>query len=825
MTFKHSSLSGNDQAINDLIAQMTFEEKITQLSGISNYIDHSSAVVMASAQKPAITGGCERLGIPGISMADGPLGVRLHDTTSFPAGVAYAATWDVDLIDELGGALARDCLARGVNILLGPGVNIHRLPTGGRNFESFGEDPYLAAHIAVAYIRGLQRENVAACVKHFACNNQELKRHHMDAVVDERTLHEIYFPAFKAAVQEANVWTVMGAYNLLHGDYCCESKYLLDDVLKKQWGFEGVVISDWEGISDTVKAANSGMDLEMPLGKYFGKSLIDAVGDGEVDGQLIDDKVRRILRLKFATGVMGSQSSIRTGEDRAKNRDVSLKVALNSMVLIKNEAHTLPLDRSKILSIAVIGPAAANLATGGGGSSKLLAFDVERIHEALQRKLGKSVEIKFELGATYWGDDFVAATEHLVPPEEFVGQTGLFAEYFNNMDLSGEPVLCKIEEQVNFMYGDEPPYPGISKYHRSIRYTGKIKPPQSGKYTIKTVSDDGVRVFIDGKTIIDNWKIQEPTTNSAELELVKYQLVDIRIEYFQHEGCASLRFGWIPPDKRTTIDDAVDCARDADAAIVCTGLNLMFEGEGYDRSSLELPPLQEKLIKEIAAVNSKTIVVLNNGSQILMDNWINDVEAVLEAWYPGEWGSEAIAQIILGEHNPCGKLPYTIIKSPEQCPWLKPMAPESPKVSYDEGVFVGYRYFDAHKIEPQFPFGHGLSFTEFTYSDLSIKKNSENHFTLNCTITNSKKRIGSEIVQVYVHDEKCSVPRPQKELKSFLKVNLNPGESRVVEFTLTPEAFSFYDTVSHGWKLESGEFSVMIGSSSRDIRLHGIVSL
>ena len=796
-----------EQRVEDLLARMTLEEKIDQLSGLGFDTKEN-----------------KRLGIPVLSMSDGPVGLRYGKATAFPAGVGIAAAWNPKLTEKIASVIAKEARSKGRNYLLGPCVNILRHPLGGRNFESYGEDPFLAARMAVAFVKGIQGQNVLASIKHFACNNQEWERHRIDVGVDERPLREIYLPAFRAAVKEGDVWTVMAAYNVLRGEYCSENKHLLIDILKKEWGFKGFVVSDWGATYSTAKAANAGLDLEMPFGKFFGSKLLEAVKKGEVDEGVIDDKVRRLMRVRFKAGLFDNP---KTMDERVvlreEHKQLALEAARESIVLLKNDHNVLPLNKNNVKSIAVLGPNAAEARIGGGGSSKVTPFYAVSPLEGLKKALGNDIKIKYAFGTAIKGDIHPLNPEYMTPSNTSQGEQGLWGEYFANTELKGKPVLTRCDRQINFNWGYDAPHPELHRVNDrnlfSIRWTGRLLPPKTGVYHLKLINNDGIRLYLDDKLQIDNWKQNRLKFNGASIKLTAGKRYDLRIEYFFNGGISMIKFGWDMPDQNS-IAEAAALARDSDAAVIFAGLSNRFESEGFDRKHMELPN-QDKLIKAVAAVNPNTVVVLNTGSPVLMNEWIDDAAAVIEAWYPGQEGGNAIADILLGHYNPGGKLPFSFIKKYEDSPAFKDYKDKRLKSPYSEGIFVGYRYLDKHRIEPLFPFGHGLSYTSFEYSNLEIDAPGDGTCLVRVDIKNTGKRRGAEVVQVYVRDVECSLERPEKELKGFQKIFLKPGEKQTVQITLNRDAFSFYHPEKKQWIKEPGEFEIWIGSSSKDIRLKG----
>ena len=800
-----------EQRIERLLVQMTLEEKVTLLSGAG------------MDTKPI-----SRLGIPSLSMADGPHGVRAGNATCFPTGVGLASSWDETLVENVGVALAREVLAKGRNVLLGPCINIHRVPFGGRNFESFSEDPHLTARLAVAYVKGVQSQNVAACPKHYACNNQEWERMTIDARVDERAMREIYFPAFKAAVTEAGAWSIMAAYNRVNGHYACANARLLTDILKNEWGFQGVIMSDWGAVHSTTKTANAGLDLEMPTGKYFGDALLEAVKKGEVSQAAIDGKVRRILRVMFVAGLFGDASCAESNTaDSPAHRALALEAARAGIVLLKNKDGVLPLDAGKIRSIAVCGPNAAVAQLGGGGSSVVTPnYSVSPL-EGITKNAGDRMAVRYSVGCRLPGDHEAVDTAYLVPPTKASGSRGLLGEYFNNKELEGEPVAVRVDPRIDFDWGDGGPVPQVGGDNFSARWTGRLVAPVTGEYELAAISDDGSRLYLDGELAVDNWSDHAVAAATRTIKLEAGKSYEIRFEYYEGGGQALVKFGWTLPGG-DAIAKAARLASESDVAVVIAGLSSRFESEGLDRVDLKLPGRQDELIQAVRRANPRTVVVLVNGSPVLMDDWVDDVAAIVEAWYPGQEGGQAVADVLFGRVNPSGKLPTTLPKSWEQCPAYGHYPGKEGKVVYQEGVFVGYRHFDTRNIEPAFPFGHGLSYTRFEYGNLRVEPervSSGDEVRVSLAVRNAGRLEGKEVVQLYLQDERSSLPRPLKELKGFGKVNLPPGESTAVSFVLDAETMSFFDDRQGQWVVEPGRFRVLVGSSSRDIRLAGEFTL
>lgn len=797
-----------EERVADLLRQMTLDEKIEMIGG-------------TGFETKAI----ERLGIPPLNMTDGPLGVRWGNSTALPSGILLGATWNPELVSKIGTVLAIETKFKGRQAILAPCVNIARIPMGGRNFESFGEDPYLTSRLAVDYIKGVQKENVVTTVKHFAVNNQEQERMFVDVIIDERTLNEIYFPAFKAAVEEANVLAVMSAYNKLNGHYCSENDYLLIDKLKNEWNFKGLVMSDWGAVHSTIPTFNGGLDLEMPTGKYLNKeTLLDKIKNGELSELKLDDKVRRILRVMFMIGLFDSgynhDKDVELNINTEEHKKIALDAAKEGIVLLKNNNSILPLDLNKIKSIAIIGPNSKTAITGGGGSSMVIPLNPISPFEALQKKIGDKVKINFAQGCVIDGNSNPVDTKYLFT--EIDGKVnGLNAEYFSNKNLEGEPTKITLDKNINFSWDWAGPFKDFPIDNFSVRWTGYLKVDKTGRYTIDVSSDDGVRMYFDKNIIVDDWNDHGLITNSYTTTLEAGKYYKIKLEYYENAGGAIVKLGWRYPDDKL-LSEAITTAKNSDVAIIFAGTNYVYESEGYDRKDLLLPNEQDNLIKQVAAANKNTVVVLTTGSPVLMNNWLDSIDGLIEAWFAGEQAGNAIAEILLGETNPSGKLPVTFPKQWKDCSAYNTYMKESGTTRYEDGIFVGYRHFEKYKIKPLFPFGYGLSYTTFNYNGLKLSSNeidANSKLLVKFKLLNSGNVKGSEIVQLYIKDVQSSIDRPVKELKKFVKISLNPGEEKEVEFEIDNKSLSFFDPIKKIWIAEPGEFEVLIGSSSEDIKL------
>ena len=791
--------------VNNLINQMTLDEKLLMIGG---YKEFSIMPI-------------KRLGIPEMHMADGPIGVRNFGlSTAYPAGISLAATFNSELAKAYGQCIAKEAKAKNVQIMLGPALNIYRAPMCGRNFEYYGEDPFLTSRIAVNYINGMQGEGIIATAKHFACNNQEFDRNNVSSDLDERTLHEIYLPSFEASVKEAHVGAVMNSYNLVNGVHTSQSEYLLNTILKKEWDFKGFVMSDWGSTYNGLAAAKNGLDLEMPSSKFMNPdSLKKAINTGKLKIEVINDKIFRMLSTCMRFGLFDTISRQTPPiKDFSEINQVALQTALEGTVLLKNENNLLPLDKSKIKSIAVLGLNASPAVVGGGGSSAIDPYHSVSILEGIKKIAGKNIKVNFSGGpgekvlpTFFQSNNFT--TENDLP--------GLTGEYFANDNLEGKPNYTRVDRFINFSKPAQMAI-GFNETNFSARWTGKLKIPQTGKYHIVVSGDDGYRLFINGKKVIDRWVEQGEYPSSLLIDLQANKENSIKLEYFQHGGGAAIRMSH-ELYKGDAALQAVNMAEQSDVTIVCIGFDSSVEGEGSDRP-FSIPVEQINFIKQIHEVNKNVIIVLNAGGNAGIGTWIDDVGALLHAWYPGQDGGTAIAQLIFGLENPSGKLPISIEKRWEDAATFKSYYDndKTKHVKYNEGIFLGYRHFDIKNIEPLYPFGYGLSYTTFEYSNLNISKNSLNNdgtVTITADIKNTGKITGKEIVQLYISELSSSVPRPLKELKSFIKISLQPGESKQISLCIDKMALSFYDIKMHNWKAEPGDYVISLGASSRDIRL------
>ncbi len=792
-----------------MLKQLSLEEKIDLIGGINDFYIRE----------------IKHIGFPLLKMADGPFGVRNFGPSTTFGGMGLAATWDFDLAQRMGTTIGQDARARGVHFMLGPGVNIYRAPMCGRNFEYFGEDPFLVSRIAVGYIEGMQSQGVSATIKHYMGNNQEFLRHDADSVIDERTMHEIYLPSFEAAVKEAHVGAVMDSYNLINGEHATQNGSLNNDVLKKKWGFDGIIMSDWDSTYDGLAAANGGLDLEMPSGKFMNReTLLPAVRSGKVKEATIDDKVRRILRTAIRFGWLErEQTDFSVSQLNLPGGKVALEAARSGMVLLKNDGHLLPLDKTKIKSIAVIGPDAYPAQVVGGGSAGVRPFTSVSYLEGLAAYLQGKATVYYEQGIPSLGE-LADATEF---SDEGGKPHGLSAELFSNPNLSGTPALRRTDQHVNFDHsvGD-----GVAQNEVSGRWTGYFTPAVPGDYLVFAQGggeEGGSRLYLDDKIVFDNWLRTNSRITQIHIPLSK-GAHKIRFEYFVHGSYGGPKFGIVRPEAVVSAAAKALASR-ADAVVIAAGFNSDSESEGGDRG-FQLPPAQDELIEQLAAANKNVIVVITSGGGVDMQPWLDRVPALFEAWYPGQEGGTALAQLLFGDHNPSGKLPMSFERRWEDSAVHDSYYPKGSekKVTYTEGLFVGYRHFDKAEVKPLFPFGFGLSYTTFAYKNLSItpaRASGNQAVTVSFDLTNSGRRAGAEIAEVYVGESHPSVPRPMKELKGFAKVQLNAGETRHVSVKLDRRAFAYYNLKNHDWAVDAGDFNVYVGSSSAKIELKGTTTM
>jgi beta-glucosidase len=791
----------------ELLSRLSLNEEIELLGGVDAFYTHAA---------PSI-------GLVPLKMSDASVGVRnWGPSTAYAGGVALAATWDRDYARQLGESLGADARARGVRFLLGPGVNIARSPVAGRNFEYLSEDPFLNAALVVPYIQGVQSQGVIATVKHFALNNQEFDRHNVSADVDERTLREIYLPAFEAAVRDAHVDAVMNSYNLINGEHATENGFLNLEILKGEWGFAGILMSDWDSTYSTVAAANQGLDLEMPGPRFLNAAaLLPAIDAGLVKQSTIDDKVLRLLRIALRYGCLGSAPVMAAASTYSvADRSVALRGALESMTLLKNDGPLLPLDRARIKTIAVIGPNAYPAVTGGGGSAYTQPFEPVSTLTGIANFLGPATRVLYEPGLPALRDVFRAT--HWLGPVTMATYRG---EHF-----AGTPEVTTLSA-IDTAAQEGLPRPDAAQ--RSVRFHAHYRAAAAGRYVLLASpaehDRDRLELRVDGRPLAP--PLPEGRAPSWSITLAAGQTIDVIADY--RPGSAGLPCGvGIAYEPDLVSEAARRIAAAADVVIVAVGFTQSTEGEGEDRS-FALPWGQDALIEAIAAANPRTIVTLTAGGGVDTRRWLDRVPVLLDLYYPGQEGGAAVAQVLFGQHAPEGKLPVTFDRSWEESAsyhYYYPAdasagaAPRSGTVRhvrYDDALKVGYRYWTSTGKHPLFPFGFGLSYTRFRFSDLKVPAAASSQTPIRVTVevTNMGKVAAAEVAQLYISDPSAPVDRPERELKGFAKLRLEPGESQQVVFSLDRRSFSYWDVKTHGWTVAPGRFVIRVGDSSEDDRL------
>lgn len=739
-----------------------------------------------------------------------------------------ASTWNADLIEKLGQAVAEEAISKDVQVVLGPTINIHRTPIGGRNFECYSEDPYLSGILAAAFINGIQGQGVGACVKHFVCNDSEFERHTISTEVDERTLREIYLRPFEIAVKRSHPWTIMSSYNRINGVYACSHDYLINQVLKTQWGFQGLVISDWFAAKETVANALGGLDLEMPGPAIaWGEALMAAVNDGSVPESVIDDKVSRLLRvIEWSGRFEDQQEKPEQGLDKPEHRLIAYQAAAEGMVLVKNNG-ILPLQNDAIRSLAVIGPNTRDFRIMGGGSSSLKSHYVSTPLDALNEKL-VNAQITTAMGCLTHKYIPEAERQCLSPDLDSDAQ-GLLCRFYSGK-IGSELVAERVIAPANIRLL------GVAEGANSAQVEGYYRAGEAGDYEFGLLSTGQAKLYVNDELLIDNWTeteqgqaffTQATTEKRGLVSLVEGQSAKIRIEFEANpeNNFRAVRYGILPPQPEDSIADAVAVARQADAVLLMVGTNDDWETEGNDREMLELPGDQNELIRQIVRANPKTVVVNNSGSPVAMP-WLDDVPAVIQSWFPGQEFGNALVDILLGKINPSGKLPITFPKRLKDTPAYTNYPGEFGKVNYGEGLFVGYRWYDKREIEPLLSFGHGLSYTSFDYSDLRVSDfDRANGAVVSFSLSNSGSMDGMETAQVYIEPLRSPVARPKQELKAFIKVDLAVGEKKPLSIRLDAEAFAHWDLGQSNWLVAPGAYRIHVGSSSRDFKLTEEITL
>ncbi|MEJ2022467.1 MAG: glycoside hydrolase family 3 C-terminal domain-containing protein [Maritimibacter sp.] len=792
-----------------LVDAMTLDEQVSLLSGQDFWSINP----------------IERLEIGTLRVTDGPNGARgggglLGGVTAacFPAAIGLGATWDPELTHQIGAAIADEVKSKGAHVSLAPTCNIHRSVTNGRNFECYSEDPELTAALAVGYISGLQENGVSATIKHFVGNESEIERTSMSSEISERALREIYLRPFEDAVKKAGTWGIMSSYNRLNGTFASENPWLLTDVLRGDWGYDGIVMSDWFGSHTTAESVNAGLDLEMPgPARDRGDKLVAAVEAGDVSAEMVRTRALNMLRLMNRTGAISDYRELEErAEDRPEHRALIRKAGAAGAVLLKNDG-ALPLAAPKG-KVAVIGPNAKVAQIMGGGSAQLNPHYRVSPWDGLVNRLGEEA-LSFAPGCT----------NHRWEP---MWHADLTAEYYDNLDLSGEPVFTEKMASTEAFW--VPPFADgkVDAKRFSARISGTYVAGVSGVHRFGIYSAGFSKMFVDGELVADahtNWTKGRTVFEEGCDEVVGEKVLEagksytVSIEFVAKEDAVLVlsvfRAGIGVPMGDAEIAEAARVAGEAETAVVFVGRSGEWDTEGSDLENIALPGRQDELVAAVCAANPRTIVVLQTGGPVEMP-WLDDVAAVLQAWYPGQEAGNAIADVLFGDAEPGGRLPQSF---PEQ--WQdNPTWSQDPevypglngKVRYEEEVFIGYRHYTRHGIKPLFPFGYGLSYTSFTLSGFSAEATGDGA-KATATLTNTGDRKGSTVVQIYVGDRESSVLRPLRELKTFAKVELEPGESREVSFALDARAFAFFDEAARMWQVEAGTFTLEAGFSAEEI--------
>lgn len=787
-----------DAEVAEIMSKMTLDEKLKIIGG-SGWMT---------------TNGVERLGIKGMKFSDGPQGVGSHGkSTAYPSAVTLAATWNPDFAYKYGTALAADCKAKGVNVLLGPAVNIYRAPMCGRNFEYMGEDPFLASRMAVGYIKGLQDHGIMGVVKHFALNNSEYDRNFISNDADERTLNEIYFPAFKAAVQEAEVGALMTSYNLYKGIYTTESPWLLSDILRKQWGFKGMVMSDWEAAHHDIVTARSGLDLEMPSAKYTSAEKMKYyLVSGDVTMRMIDDKVRHILHAQLAFGFKGGAGKVLPEQENPACVATALDVAEEAVVLLKNRKNTLPVNPKRVKRIVVTGNNAVGFVRGGG-SGNVSPVRYTSMLDGIGA-VGKEHGVQVDYIDPQMMLPQIAYTDGTLK------EHGFNAAYYANARLEGNPVRIQTEKHISYQWPGNGESKGLPATDFSVRWTGVLCSDKTLDYEFVLGGDDGYRIYIDDVPVVEDWTNGAFRTKVFKKTLEAGVKYNMRIEFYQGGGSAAVDFSWNTPQGSTLDGQVAKKLAEADMIVACVGFDALSECEGSDRT-FALSKQDSNLLAGLSQLNKPVVGILNSGGSVEMQEWEPKMSALLWAGYAGQEGGTAVGRILFGDVNPSGHLPMTFEKRWEDNPTYNSYYdPDGDKhVEYTEGVFVGYRGYDKLGREVQYPFGYGLSYTKFKLENAVVEAPaSDGTVAVSFSLKNTGKHAGAQVVQAYVGKAgKSAVERPSKELRGFSKVELKPGEKRTVKIVLPKDAFSYYDVNVHRFVKDPGVYNIMLGFSSRDI--------
>jgi beta-glucosidase len=825
--------------IDALLGSLTVEEKAALTAG---------GGMMSTAA-------VERLGIPAVHVTDGPCGARGPSypglggppSTCIPCGSAIGATWDPDLARELGALVGREALDRGCRGLLAPTVNLHRSPLAGRNFECYSEDPLLSGRLGAAFVRGVQSAGVFATVKHFVGNDAEFERHSISSVIDERALRELYLLPFELAVREGGAHAVMTSYNRLNGRWLTQQPELLIGVLRDEWGFDGLVMTDWFAVADTVASLGAGLDLEMPgPARALGDSLLAAIDEGALDPGDLDAAVRRLLTGFETVGALDAPAPpFEPKPPSTADRALLRRAAADAIVLLRNDG-VLPWPTGSLERVALVGPRAAEPCLIGGGSARVIPHRVVSLRETIGEALGAGVDVVHQRGCEADRSAGLVGRSVLRAPEGFA------AEIFGTPDLSGEPVgTRRLDELRVFVFRGH--VPGYPEGQWSMRVRGTIVPEEDGPFELALAQSGQARVFVDGTPVLDGFTTPPPAGGRdffgaasqeliAPVRLAQGVPAEIVVEYACPEvPLVGFRVGFRTVDADALLERAVSAAAQADAAIVVVGTSEEWESEGFDRPFFELPGAQTELITRVAAVNDRVVVVVNAGAPVDL-SWADQVAAVLQCWFGGEEMAAAVADVLVGRADPGGRLPTTVPARLEHNPSFDNFPGENGELRYGEGLFMGYRGYEHRGIEPRFAFGHGLSYTTFEMGTPTLSADTwepGGTVTVEVPVTNTGRRAGTEVVQCYVAPHRPRLARPPKELKSFVKLRLAPGETAVARLELDDRSFAYWDPrapdwgritprgasrparsvppAAGGWRVDPGRYAVLIGRSAGEI--------
>ena len=803
--------------LKKVISNLSLEQKVSLLSGFDNW--HTPDI--------------KKYGIPKIKMSDGPNGVRGDSSTKqssacFPSPILLGATWNEKLIKKIGSATGEEALFKDVDVLLAPTINLHRHPLGGRHFECYSEDPILTSKIACAYVSGVQSKGVAACLKHFAGNDTEYERHLVSSNIDEKTLRELYLYPFEMGIKKAKAKVVMSAYNKVNNIYCSSHDELINKILKKEWKFDGYVVSDWGAALETVENANGGLDLEMPgPAKTWGKNLVDAVKAGLVEEKKIDEKVKRILTVAKFTDRFNRKRISERSIDKKSHRKLIKKTAIEGMVLLKNE-DVLPLDRNKISNIALIGPNVKDSQIIGGGSAGLNPhYEIHPLEGVSNFLKDEKVKIHYAKGCHV--DKYLPAFEKDICYVQGKKEKGFEVEFFRGKNFDGEPIERKVLNGNRFWalqgfareFLDEKERPELS-----VKFSTTYKPSISGEFEFEVFSIGLSRIKINGKELVDNWSSQKkgeaffgfacaPKRNKIKLTKGKEYLVEVEYEF---EGrFPAIQFGCRPPDPKNLLEEAVKIAKQSDAVVLVVGTNSDWETEGNDRKGLGLPSDQDVLIKKVLAANKNSVLVLNTGSPVSMP-WIKSCPAILQTWFPGQEFGNALAEILFGKESPSGKLPTTYPKKLSDTPAYSCYPGKNLQMDYKEKLLVGYKWYEKKKIEPLFPFGHGLSYSKFELKKVSLLKK-KHEIKIKVKLKNIGNFSTFETVQCYLERKAVKADTPKKKLVDFKKLKVTKDKSKKLTLKVSKRDLSEWDVKKSKWEIARGDYVIHLGTSVRDISI------